>query len=42
MGKANGNIYITDPYYQRSWWDRKSPDIKGEMYIVYKKDRRNW
>ncbi len=26
----NGNIYITDPYYQRNWWNRTSPDIKGE------------
>ncbi len=26
----NGDIYITDPYYQRNWWDRKKPDITGE------------
>ncbi|MEJ7767727.1 MAG: SMP-30/gluconolactonase/LRE family protein, partial [Chitinophagaceae bacterium] len=25
-----GNIYITDPYYQRPYWDRKSPEIKGD------------
>lgn len=29
---ANGNIYFTDPYYQRDYWERKTPDpgIKGE------------
>lgn len=25
-----GGIYFTDPYYQRPYWDRISPDIKGE------------
>ncbi len=25
-----GHIYFTDPYYQRSYWERKSPDIKGQ------------
>jgi gluconolactonase len=25
-----GQIYFTDPYYQRSYWERKSPDIKGQ------------
>ncbi|MBC7828229.1 MAG: SMP-30/gluconolactonase/LRE family protein [Chitinophagaceae bacterium] len=25
-----GQIYFTDPYYQRDYWERKSPDIKGE------------
>src|SRR5947207_13665841 len=25
-----GGIYFTDPYYQRPYWDRKEPDIKGE------------
>ncbi|HEY4147439.1 MAG TPA: SMP-30/gluconolactonase/LRE family protein [Chitinophagaceae bacterium] len=25
-----GGIYITDPYYQRSWWERKAPEITGE------------
>lgn len=26
----NGDIYFTDPYYQRSYWTRKKPDIQGE------------
>jgi len=25
-----GGIYFTDPYYQRPYWERKTPDIKGE------------
>lgn len=25
-----GYIYFTDPYYQRSYWKRKSPDIQGQ------------
>lgn len=25
-----GGIYITDPYYQRPYWTRKSPDIAGQ------------
>ncbi len=32
----NGDIYITDPYYQRDYWKRQHPDpaIKGQ-YIYY-------
>ena len=29
-----GQIYFTDPYYQRPYWDRKSPDIK-EQRLYY-------
>jgi len=29
-----GGIYITDPYYQRTFWDRKSSDLKGQ-YVFY-------
>lgn len=25
-----GGMYLTDPYYQRPYWDRKAPDITGE------------
>lgn len=35
----NGNIYITDPYYQRDWWDRKTPDIKGEKVYCLPKGK---
>lgn len=26
----NGDIYFTDPYYQRNYWDRTKPDMKKE------------
>jgi len=30
-------IYFTDPYYQRNYWERKSPDITGEkVYFLAK------
>lgn len=36
----NGNIYITDPYYQRDWWDRTTPDIKGEKVYCLPKGKK--
>jgi gluconolactonase len=27
---SDGKIYLTDPYYQRDYWTRKSPDLEGE------------
>ncbi len=32
-----GGIYLTDPYYQRSYWDRTKPDIEGEKVYFLKK-----
>ena len=29
-----GGIYFTDPYYQRDYWARKKPDLKGQ-YVYY-------
>lgn len=29
-----GDIYFTDPYYQRNYWTRKKPDLKGQ-YVYY-------
>lgn len=26
----NGDIYFTDPYYQRPWWKRTSPEMAGQ------------
>lgn len=26
----NGDLYITDPYYQRDYWTRKKPDLGGQ------------
>lgn len=33
----NGGIYFTDPYYQRSYWDRKTPDMDAQkVYYMAK------
>ena len=35
-----GGIYFTDPYYQRPYWERKTPDIKGQhVYYLAKGSR---
>ena len=26
----NGGIYITDPFYKRSWWDHQTSEMEGE------------
>ena len=31
---AGGGIYLTDPYYQRPYWKRKHPVLKGQ-YVYY-------
>lgn len=32
---ATGGIYFTDPYYQRDYWTRKSPEIQGQkVYYI--------
>jgi gluconolactonase len=32
----NGNIYFTDPYYQRSYWKRTKPDLEGQdVYLLH-------
>jgi gluconolactonase len=36
--KANGDIYFTDPYYQRDYWKRTTPDLPTEnVYFLPKK-----
>lgn len=35
-----GGIYFTDPYYQRPYWDRTSPDIKGEKVYYLAKGKK--
>lgn len=35
-----GGIYFTDPYYQRPYWERKSPDIKGEKVYYLPKGKK--
>ncbi len=31
-----GGIYFTDPYYQRLYWDRKTPDIDEKVFYLPK------
>jgi len=32
-----GGMYITDPYYQRDYWERKKPDLNGQnVYYLQK------
>ena len=34
---TSGGIYFTDPYYQRNYWTRKSPEITGQkVYFLPK------
>lgn len=35
-----GGIYFTDPYYQRPYWERKSPDIKGQKVYYLAKGKK--
>lgn len=37
---AKGGIYITDPYYQRPYWKRQSPEITGEKVYYLPKGSR--
>jgi len=33
----NGGIYFTDPYYQRDYWTRRSPEIEGQKVYYLQK-----
>ncbi|WP_145855656.1 SMP-30/gluconolactonase/LRE family protein [Pedobacter suwonensis] len=35
-----GGIYFTDPYYQRDYWTRKSPEIKGQKVYYIPKGKK--
>jgi gluconolactonase len=35
----NGNIYFTDPYYQRPWWTRTKPDQDGQKVYYLPKGK---
>lgn len=35
-----GQIYFTDPYYQRPYWERKSPDIQGQKVYYLPKGKK--
>ena len=34
-----GGIYLTDPYYQRDYWERKKPDIDGQKVYYLPKGK---
>jgi len=34
----DGGIYITDPYYQRNYWERKKSDLDGEKVYYLPKN----
>jgi gluconolactonase len=36
----NGGIYFTDPYYQRDYWERKSPEITGQKVYYFQKNKK--
>jgi gluconolactonase len=35
----SGGIYFTDPYYQRPYWERKSPEIEGQKVYYLPKGK---
>ncbi|CAL1517940.1 SMP-30/gluconolactonase/LRE family protein [Chitinophaga sp. MM2321] len=35
-----GNIYFTDPYYQRAYWDRQKPDIEAQQVYYLPKGKK--
>lgn len=35
----NGGIYFTDPYYQRNYWTRKSPELDGQKVYYLQKNK---
>ncbi|WP_461452370.1 SMP-30/gluconolactonase/LRE family protein [Mucilaginibacter sp.] len=35
---AKGGIYMTDPYYQRDYWERVKPDLDGEKVYYLPKN----
>lgn len=35
-----GGIYLTDPYYQRSYWQRQAPELAGEKVYYLPKGKK--
>lgn len=38
---AKGGMYFTDPYYQRNYWTRQAPEIKGEKLYYLPDGKKN-
>src|SRR6478609_4068743 len=36
---TTGNIYFTDPYYQRDYWTRTKPDVEGQYVYFLEKGK---
>lgn len=36
----NGDIYFTDPYYQRPWWERKASELDGQKVYYLPKGKK--
>lgn len=36
----NGDIYFTDPYYQRPWWTRTKPDLPNQKVFYLPKGKK--
>jgi gluconolactonase len=38
VNRINGDMYFTDPYYQRDYWDRKKSDLDGQKVYYMPKN----
>lgn len=38
---AKGGIYLTDPYYQRDYWERQKPEIEGQKVYYLPPRKKN-
>jgi gluconolactonase len=36
-----GGVYLTDPYYQRDYWERKGPELDGEKVYYLPKGKKD-
>jgi gluconolactonase len=37
----SGGIYMTDPFYRRTWWDHRNSDLDGQKTYYLTPDRKN-
>jgi len=37
---TNGDMYITDPFYKRPWWDHQTPALDSEQVYFLSADRK--
>jgi gluconolactonase len=37
---SKGGIYLTDPYYQRNYWERKAPELNAEQVYYLPKGKK--